>query len=119
MNAYKDNLLSYRNDEYNRTASEIVDKRATKKYLDSCIVFIYNKENKNITPFLKEIEKYKDKEEEIKRTPEKEQQGTKTKLLPRKSTSLILNVLNLESKDICKDIGIKNIFVFTSDICGL
>jgi len=118
MNTYIDNLLTYKNDEYNKT-NENVDKKSTRKYLDSCIVFIYDKTNKNITPFLKEIEKYKYVEEEGMRVQEKEQQGTKNKFLKRHSTALKLNTLHIDSKNKCKDIGIKNIFVITSDICGL
>jgi hypothetical protein len=52
MNTYIDNLLTYKNEEYNKT-NECTDKKSTKKYLDSCIVFVYDHKNKNITPFLK------------------------------------------------------------------
>ena len=117
MNTYIDNLLTYKNEEYNKT-NENTDKKSTKKYLDSCIFFIYDSKNKNITPFLKEIEKYNSLDEETKKSQEKEQQqGVKKNLLRKFSTSQKLNNLNNDSKD--KDIEIKNIFVVTSDICGL
>jgi len=57
MNNYIDSLLSYKNQRYNEEARQAVDKTNTKDYLDSCIVFVYDKQNKNITSFLKELEK--------------------------------------------------------------
>jgi len=119
MNTYIDNLLTYKNDEYNKTNDDKADKKMTNKYLDSCIVFIHDRKNKNITPFLKEIEKYNSLEEEVKIIQDKAQQGLKSKLMKRNSTSQKLNIFHLDSKDKNRDIGIKNIFVITSDICGL
>ena len=87
MDTYIDNLLLYKKEEYNKKNENDIDKKSTKKYLDSCIVFIYENKNKNIIPFLKEIKKY--------------------------------NILEISVKNKCKDIGIKNILVITSDICGL
>ena len=66
MNAYIDSLLTYKNNEYNdynKDKNEKIDKTDTQKYLESCIVFIYDNENKNIIPFIKEIEKFKSKNE--------------------------------------------------------
>ena len=63
MNNYIDSLLSYKIEEYNKI-NENIDKKSTNKYLDSCIVFIYDNKNKNITSFLKEIEKYNCQEDE-------------------------------------------------------
>ena len=83
MNNYIDNLLTYKNDEYNKT-NENIDKKSTNIYLDSCIIFIYDNKNKNIIPFLKEIVK------EI--NSKKRQQGLKTKQLIRNSTSLNFNI---------------------------
>ena len=66
MNAYIDSLLTYKNNEYNdynKDKNEKIDKTDTQKYLESCIVFIYDNENKNIIPFIKEIDKFKNKNE--------------------------------------------------------
>jgi len=57
MNNYIDNLLSFKNQRYNERYNLKVDKKDTKIYLDSCIVFVYDKKNKNITSFIKELEK--------------------------------------------------------------
>ena len=54
MNSYLDNLLSEKYDRFSKK-NEFVDKKKTKDYLDSCIVFLYDKRNKNIKSFLNEI----------------------------------------------------------------
>ena len=65
MNTYIDILLSHKNYEYNKQTKENVDKKSTNIYLDSCIYFIYNNYNKNIVPFIKEIEKFISKKKMI------------------------------------------------------
>ena len=103
LRIYIDNLLSYKYDEYNRAnKNENIDKKSTEKYLDSCIFFIYDNKN-DFIPFLIEIENYSSRGEEIKRIPEKKQQGLKT----------------IYSEDKYYNLKISNIFVITSDICGL
>ena len=57
MNSYLDNLLSEKYDRFSKK-NEFVDKKKTKDYLDSCIVFLYDKRNKNIKSFLNEILKF-------------------------------------------------------------
>ena len=57
MNSYIDNLLSYKKGKYDEETKENNDKKKTQDYLDSCIVFVYDKNNKNITSFLNEINK--------------------------------------------------------------
>ena len=115
MNSYINNLLSYKNNLYNDETKENVDKKHTEKYLDSCLVFIYDKTNKNITPFLKEMENFVEKQEEKKEKKQKQlEEGTI--LLRRKS--LIIDVSQNKSKDKSK-FEFKNILVMTSDICGL
>ena len=110
MNSYIDNLLLYKNIKYSEETKENVDKKSTEKYLDSCIVFIYEHKNKDITPFLKEIGKFVDLGEEEKR-----------KSLKRSNTLQKLSIIIDESKEggECKNEELKNIMVMTSDICGL
>ena len=115
MNSYINNLLSYKNNLYNDKAKENFDKKHTEKYLDSCLVFIYDKTNKNITPFLKEMENFVEKQEENSEKKQKQlEEGTI--LLRRKS--LIIDASQNKSKDKSK-FEFKNILVKTSDICGL
>ena len=89
MNSYIDNLLSEKYKRIKEETKEEIDKIKTETYLDSCIVFIYDKQNKNIKPFLNEIGKYEKRD--------------------------ILNNDNIVN-NIPK---IENIMVITSDICGL
>lgn len=62
MNSYIDNLLTYNNKKYNEEIKEKekdnVDRKKTNIYLDSSIVFIYDKENINIIQFIKELSKF-------------------------------------------------------------
>ena len=90
MNNQIDQLLTYKNDECNEGKNKNFEKKDTENYLDSCIVFIYDKKNKNNTSFLKEIKKLKEQKMEISK--------------------------NFSNIDI-KILG--NIQVITSDICGL
>jgi hypothetical protein len=103
MNNYIDSLLSYKNQRYNEEASQNVDKTNTQDYLDSCIVFVYDKQNRNITSFLKELEKldaqkFKDFEK-----------NDKINQIKFKGKSQNNNLLS--------ELG--NIMVISSDICGL
>ena len=59
MNNYITYLLSKKYKKYKeQTKEEFADKKNTGKYLNSCIVFIYDKQNRNIASFLNEIKKY-------------------------------------------------------------
>ena len=61
MNRYVSNLLSEKFKNYKEAGGnddEDVNKKDTGKYLDSCIVFIYDKKNTNNIFFLREINKY-------------------------------------------------------------
>ena len=89
MNSYIDNLLSEKYKRIKEETKEDIDKIKTGSYLDSCIVFIYDNQNKNIKPFLNEIGKYE-------------------KLDILKEDNIIKNIPKIE-----------NIMVITSDICGL
>ena len=57
MTSYIDHLLSYKNEKYNEDKKKHIGKKATKEYLYPCIAFIYEKTNKNINSFLKELNK--------------------------------------------------------------
>ena len=96
MNSYIDNLLSYKNEKYNEETKENVDKIKTQIYLDSCIVFVYDKQNKNTASFLNEmaklgIQKFQDNEKDENKD---------------KTSNSFLSKL-------------ENIMVITSDICSL
>ena len=107
MNSYIDNLLTYRNKKYNEEIKETdkdnVDKEKTDIYLDSSIVFVYDKKNINILQFIKELSKFESKKE---------------KRLSIGGGDLLNSIMNKEkSKDYSSKL--ENILVFTSDICGL
>ena len=57
MNNQIDQVLTYKIEECTKGNNKNFEKRETENYLDSCIVFIYDKKNKNNTSFLKEIKK--------------------------------------------------------------
>ena len=52
MNTYIDKFLTYKKELYNK---KNVDKTKTKEYLNSCIIFVYEKNNKDNLSFLIEI----------------------------------------------------------------
>ena len=101
MNAYISQLLSKKNKNKKENkeieGNENFNKKNTKNYLDSCVVFVYEEENKNkITSFLKEINKleYQNFENDIS-----------------------LNAINSKKNNYKSKLD--NIKVITSDICGL
>ncbi len=107
MNNYIDNLLSSKYNIYKeKNKEDRIEKKNTDKYLDSYIVFIYNKTNKNITLFLKEIKKF---------VSLKEEQQLKKRDL--KVSNIYDNVKSNITDFLNKNF--KNILVMGSDICGL
>ena len=101
MNNYIDSILSYKNQNFNEDNNANVDKKNTKDYLESCIVFVYDKKNNNMTSFLKEIGKLEAKyimDDKINQIKLKDNEGEK-------------------NNDILKELG--NTIVITSEICGL
>ena len=96
MNSYIDQLLTYKNKNYNKENNETIDKKKTKDYLDSCIVFIYNEDNKNITSFLKEIKKIS---------------------IQDFKNDKVNKIIDTDDNQLLKELG--DIKVITSDICGL
>jgi len=94
MNRYIANLLSEKFKNYKETENdEDANKKDTGKYLDSCIVFIYDKKNKNNIFFLREINKY-----------EKQDIACNEKI-------------NDNNDKFLSDLG--HIMVISSDLCGL
>ena len=88
INTYIDQLLTYKKES--KETDNTIDKRNTDEYLDTCIVFVYNKDNNNITSFLKEIKKLKEL-----------------------TIKLSEDMKNIDIKNL------GNIKVITSDFCGL
>ena len=103
MNNYIDSLLSYKNQRYNEEASQTVDKTNTKDYLDSCIVFVYDKQNKNITSFLKELEKL-----DYQKFQDDEKKDKNNQINSKD---------NDQKNNLLSELG--DIMVISSDICGL
>ena len=94
MYNYIDTFLTYKNGQYKEKEKQNVDKDKTSKYLDSCIVFVYEKKNKDNISFLNEIRKLE------KQEFENEYDYTED-IKDEQSNSL------------------KKITVVTSDVCGL
>ena len=93
INSYISNLLSVKYNNYQEEKKDDVDKKNIGIYLDSCIVFIYHKQNRNITSFLQDIKKYEIKD------------------------ILCNTIIDNKNGKFISDLG--NILVITSDICGL
>ena len=91
-----DELLFYKNNIYYEKKKEYKDKKRAQDYLDSCIVFIYDKENKNLTTFLQEIKNFD---------------------VQYFSNNEIFYINKDKNYIILPEI--KNISTITSDICGL
>ena len=56
MNSFIDKLLTFKNEQYQKKVDEIIEKTRTNQYMDSCIIFIYNK--KCNESFLSEISRF-------------------------------------------------------------
>ncbi len=91
MNNYIEELLKYKFAEHNKT-KERVRKKCTYLYLDACIVFIYERRNRELS-LVNELGKYEKQDIE-------------------------LNNYELEENKM-KEIVYSNIIVFTSEKCGL
>ena len=91
MNNYIEELLKYKFAEHNKT-KERVRKKCTYLYLDACIVFIYERRNRELS-LVNELGKYEKQDIE-------------------------LNNYELEENKM-KEIIYSNIIVFTSEKCGL
>ena len=58
MNSLIDQLLLYKNEKYNEGEKKLIDKRKVDEYLDSCIVFIYDRNNFETNNFLNLIKQF-------------------------------------------------------------
>ena len=96
MNTYINQLLSYKKEKYNEENKEKVDKKDASIYLDSCIVFVYDKYNRNIKSFQNEMNK-------INKKNFKNNENLKER--------------NNTKKEYLSELG--NITVYSSEICGL
>ena len=89
MDNYIIELLSYKNQIYNESQKENIDQNKTNRYLNSCIVFVYD-ENIKDNSFLTQIGKVGIQE---------------------------INIEKFDNN--IKKNELKNILVISSDICGL
>ena len=119
MNNYLNDLLSYKNKQYNERYKQNIDKKKTRKYLDSCIIFLYEKDNNHIPPNLKEFDKFNNSDDF---TQNKDATNEKGFLSLSRNGSLVLIPKNAEKKEHNYDnllAMFENIKVISSDICGL
>ena len=93
LNSYISNSLLVKYNNFKEQTKDDFNQKNTGIYLDSCIVFIYDKQNYNIRSFLNGIKKYK---------------------IQDISCNAIIDDKN---DKFISDLG--NILVITSDICGL
>ena len=118
MNSYIDNLLTYKYNLYkNDKNMKDINRLSSKDYLESYIVFVYDEKNRNIIPFINEINKFTPKDEEKKNIEEGFDKKSGNFELKRSGTirrsSIKIN------KDIDYSSKFENILVITSEICGL
>ena len=107
MNIFIDKLLTYKNKKYNeKEEGREVDKKDTYTYMDSCLVFIYNKKSEQLLNELKNLE---------------------PKELPMENTNhslkraVTLDTLSTHSSmtDPLREELFMNTHIIRSDICGL
>ena len=114
MNSFIEDLLEFKKEEYIEETKKNIDKRSTYYYLNSCIVFIHDKNNTNNISFLKEIEKY-DVQIFEDLNINNEIHDDKDNFFPKFEKKNIFpkfDNINIYPK-------FDNIKVITSDICGL
>ena len=103
MNNFIDRLLTYKNQCYNEKEKENIDKINTNEYMDSCLIFIYNK---NCEFFLNELKKF---------NPIMLNLGKKHSLTTNSSS---FSYVDSENENIIISLY-KNTHIIKSDICGL
>ena len=132
---YIDRILSIKLEKYNSKNNENVDKFNTKLYLNSLIVFVYNK--KEVKNYLKELEKYSGKKLDNGDFIKYEESGffsnnNSLENINFKELEKIVNSDECNEKDIDDSINdsilnmsaninfeFKNLKIISSDVCGL
>ena len=118
MNNAINNLLTFKNNKFNEQTKQNIDKKNTKDYLDSCIVFIYDKKNSNIPSNIKEFEKFYNPDEINIQYGEGINQISQ--IVRRNTQSSNISSKPTENKN-CNNVltELNNILVLSSEICGL
>lgn len=107
MNIFLDKILTFKNNEFNnKNIDNPVDKADTSSYMESCLVFIYNK---NDDSFLNELKKYNPKELQMP--------DIFTPLVSQKSRCSFSSSTTIFSP--LKEELYKNTHIVQSEICGL
>ena len=107
MNILIDKSLTYKNEKFNEIDEENqVDKSDTSAYMDSCLVFVYNKESES---FLNILKVFNPKELNLKREHE----------LRRTTTVENISKCSSFEKDIFREEICKKTHIIQSNICGL
>jgi hypothetical protein len=107
MNILIDKSLTYKNEKFNEIDEENqVDKSDTSAYMDSCLVFVYNKESES---FLNILKVFNPKELSLKREHE----------LKRTTTFENISKCSSFEKDIFREEICKKTHIIQSKICGL
>ena len=107
MNIFINNFLVYKNQIYNENEeNKSADKKDTSVYMDSCLVFIYNKDSES---FLNELKNLNTKELPMNNT---------NHLLKRNISSDILSSIG-SNYDTLRDKLFENTHIIQSEICGL
>ena len=107
MNFFIDKLLTYKNEEFNRlNGGKEVGKNETSKYMNSCLVFVYNKDSES---FLNELKNFK---------PEELSMQNINHAIRR---TLTLENLSISSsaKDPLREELHNNTHIIQSEVCGL
>ena len=111
MNIFIDKLLTYKNKKYNeKEEGRKVDKKDTYTYMDSCLVFIYNKESEQLLNELKNLE-----------PKELPMENTNHSLKRNVTLDVTLDILSTHSSmtDPLREELFMNTHIIRSDICGL
>ena len=116
MYTYIDALLSYQNEIYKELEKKNVDKSKAKEYLNSCIIFVYEENDKENT-FLTEIKRFEREENEYKLYYKKD--GDKNSSFIDQKEQNIDDSSNRSLLFSFEKVLLENIKVITSDVCGL
>ena len=124
MYTYIDTILTYKYEKYKEwEKKKNVDKAKTKDYLDSCIIFVYEENNKDDITFLNEMKRYEPEEIGYKMNKKDIECSIITENLENKEKENEKDKddsnINSRSTLFSFENKLENIKVITSDICGL